>query len=137
MYNVYSLPTYLLTVVYLSNVWGGLISFSMDSTTPPSTMTSITLSNNCENFNFDQFVEQLNQKNQMGKNFASKLSLYQQQLKNINSFAHRYDPKLGLKTNGFRSFLKVRQDFLMHIPKSMNWLLNLINLLVKEVFLSF
>ena len=81
-------------------------------------MTSITLSNNCENFNFDQFVEQLNQKNQMGKNFASKLSLYQQQLKNINSFAHRYDPKLGLKTNGFRSFLKVRQDFLMYIPMS-------------------
>ena len=83
----------------------------MDSAAPPSTMTSIALSNNCENINLDQFVEQLHQKNRMGKNFASKLSLYQQQLKNINSFAHRYDPKLGLKTNGFRSFLKVRQDF--------------------------
>ena len=81
---------------------------SMNSTTALLTMTLNNLSNDCENYDFENIISQYFYKDRLEKNFASKLDMFQEQLRDINNFAHKYDPKTGLKTNGFRSFLKVR-----------------------------
>ena len=45
----------------------------------------------------------------VGKTLTTQLDLYHQQLTTIASFAPKYDSKLGVKANGFRSFIKVRK----------------------------
>ena len=45
----------------------------------------------------------------VGKNMALQLEVYHQQLSTIAGFAPRYDSKIGVKANGFRTFVKVRK----------------------------
>ena len=84
------------------------------------TMTLNNVSNDSENYDFENIVTQLFHKERLEKSFASKLDVFQQQIRDINNFAHKYDPKTGLKTNGYRSFLKVLFDNFLRLWKGPN-----------------
>merc|ERR1711935_1086955 len=88
---------------------------SMNSTTVQSTMTSNLQTSDFENVNFENLITELFRKEDLDKhkkvdklNLTAKLDFFQRQLTEISSFAYRYDPKTGLKSNGFRSFLKLQ-----------------------------
>lgn len=62
--------------------------------------------------NFDNVMElcQLNKNPSsvlVGSDLTSKLDLLHQQLSTIANFAPKYDSKLGVKANGYRTFIKV------------------------------
>ena len=95
------------------------------------TMTLNNVSNDSENHDFENIVTQLFHKERLEKSFASKLDVFQQQIRDINNFAHKYDPKTGLKTNGYRSFLKVHNDDFFRVWKG---ILNLAQIYKFEIF---
>ena len=77
----------------------------------------ISQTSDFENVNFEKLISELFRKEDLDKhkqvdklNLTAKLDFFQRQLTEISSFAYRYDPKTGLKSNGFRSFLKVGID---------------------------
>ena len=79
------------------------------------TRYTISQTSDFENVNFENLITELFRKEDLDKhkkvdklNLTAKLDFFQRQLTEISSFAYRYDPKTGLKSNGFRSFLKVR-----------------------------
>ena len=48
----------------------------------------------------------------VGTTLASKLDLFHQQLSTIATFAPNYDSKIGVKANGYRSFIKIAAKLL-------------------------
>ena len=83
---------------------------------------TISKTSDFENVNFENLITELFRKEDVDKhkkvdklNLTAKLDFFQRQLTEISSFAYRYDPKTGLKSNGFRSFLKVRIDLTIFI----------------------
>ena len=83
---------------------------------------TISKTSDFENVNFENLITELFRKEDVDKhkkvdklNLTAKLDFFQRQLTEISSFAYRYDPKTGLKSNGFRSFLKVRMELSIFI----------------------